>query len=154
METKPAPGDAGTDSGTDDDAKQQSAEERELRNHCKRKAEAHTLKQAAAEGASQAAEAMPAQKQQHRPAPELAGVSCLLDVCPHVETLSCQICLMYYLCTWPLYRCYGHACSEAAPMGSSGVYQFCLGCSLLQRLSPLSPDSMPVSHSAIGIVEG
>ena len=86
METKPAPGDAGTDSGTDDDAKQQSAEERELRNHCKRKAEAHTPKQAAAEGASQAAEAMPAQKQQHRPAPELAGVSCLPDVC--------QVCLL------------------------------------------------------------
>ena len=94
METKPAPGDAGTDSGTDDDAKQQSAEERRLRNHHKRKAEALTLKLAAAEGASEAAEAMPAPKQQHRAAPEPAGVSCLPDVRPHVEALSCQMCLI------------------------------------------------------------
>ena len=100
METKPAPGDVGTDSGTDDDAKQQSAEERGLRNHRKRKAEAHTLKQAAAEGASEAAEAMPAQKQQHRPDAEPAGVACLLDVHPRVEALSCQVCLVQSLCTW------------------------------------------------------
>ena len=36
METKPAPGDAEKDSSTDDDAKQQSADEHELQNHgCK-----------------------------------------------------------------------------------------------------------------------
>jgi len=102
METEPAPGDTGTDSGTDDDAKQQSAVERELLNHRKRKAEAHMLKQAAAEGASEAAEALPAQKQQHRPIPEPAGVSCLPIVRPHVEALSCQVCLMQSLCTWAL----------------------------------------------------
>ncbi len=53
------------------------------------------------------------------------------------------------MASYVLYRCYGHACSEAAPMGSS-----CFGRSLLQRLSPLSPNFMPVSHSAVGIVEG
>ena len=95
METEPAPGDTGTDSGTDDDAKQQSAVERELLNHCKRKA-------AASEGASEAAEATPAQKQQHRPIPEPAGVSFLAIVRPHVEALSCQDCLMQSLCTWAL----------------------------------------------------
>jgi len=57
METKPAPGDPNKDSGTDDEAKQQSAYEHELQNHqCK--TEAHMPKQAAPEGASEAAEAI------------------------------------------------------------------------------------------------
>ena len=81
METKPAPGDAGTDSGSDDEAKQlQSAAEQELRNHRKRKTEVLKQKPASApEGDSGAA---PAQAQAQRAAslPEHAGESRL----PHL----------------------------------------------------------------------
>ena len=73
MESKPAPGDAGTDSGTDDDTKLLSAAERELRAHRKRKTGAQKLKQAAPEGASEAAEDMPATKRAHRAVPEPAS---------------------------------------------------------------------------------
>ena len=157
METKPAPGDAGTDSGTDDDAKQQSAEERGLRNHRKRKAEAHTLKQAAAEGASEAAEAMPPQKQQHRPDPEPAGVSCLPDVRPHEEALSCQVCLMQFLCTWARVSftdAMAMPAQKRPHWAALGHVIFALNYFLLQRLSPSLPEFLPISHSAVGIEEG
>ena len=82
METKPAPGDAGTDSGTDDEAKLQSAAEQGLRIHRSRKAEAVKQKLAAPECTSEAAEALPAQRQAHQAAPESAGESCLPHLCP------------------------------------------------------------------------
>ena len=92
METKPAPGDAGTDSGSDDEAKQlQSAAEQELRNHRKRKTE--VLKQKPAGPPEGDSGAVPAQTQAHRAAsmPEHAGESSL----PHLART----------CTGPLEPC-------------------------------------------------
>ena len=75
METKPAPGDAGTGSGTDDDAKASNAAERGLRNHRKRKApDAHKPKQAAAQHAHEAVEPVPSHKRLNRGVPKPAGV--------------------------------------------------------------------------------
>ena len=75
METKPAPGDAGTDSGTDDDAKASNAAERGLRNHRKRKApDVHKPKQAAAQDAPEALEPISTHKRPNRGMPEPAGV--------------------------------------------------------------------------------
>ena len=92
METKPAPGDAGTDSGSDDEAKQlQSAAEQELRNHRKRKTE--VLKQKPVGPPEGDSGAVPAQAQAHQAAnvPEHAGESWL----PYLGRT----------CTWPLEPC-------------------------------------------------
>ena len=97
MEAKPAPGDAGTDSGTDDEhAKALNAAEHDLRNHRKRKPEAAKPKQAsAAEAASEAAEpAAPPHKRAHRAAPESAGE--LHSPSPHRERPSISILLSDY----------------------------------------------------------
>ena len=83
MESKPAPGDTGTDSGSDDEAKQlQSAAEQELRNHRKRKADILRQKPVAnAEGESEAVLAHQMQAAQAVSVPEHAGESCL-PCCP------------------------------------------------------------------------
>ena len=116
METKPAPGDAGTDSGTDDEAKLQSAAEQGLRIHRSRKAEIMKQKLAAPECTSQAAEAGPAQAWPHRAAPESAGKSCLPPLYPCLQVLF----TLYMLCSTP--ECmrpkagypHGRVCLQAA----------------------------------------
>ena len=85
METKPAPDHAGTDSGTDDEAKLQSVAEREPGSHRKRNAAAPSLRPAAAEGGSEAAEAAAAQRRPHRAASNSGGKSCLPCVEPFTQ---------------------------------------------------------------------